>query len=137
MDAYLICKDTKKLIWLGKPIRSESEPDRVIFYSQNATLDNHDNPLLNRVLWRFLAEHAHRELRVVFSGEYDDDEYEHIRTSDIEAEDYVRDWPPLTDGLAERVRMNLPGGKVGRVGHPSESVSEGSALGSEQPELPK
>ena len=92
MDAYLTCSETKKLIWLGKPIRSEN--DRVVVYSQNEYRYNHQDPLLNKVLWRFLADHAHKDLRVVFSGEFVDDEYEHISTSDIEAEEYVRNWPP-------------------------------------------
>ena len=85
MDAYLICPETKKLIWLGKPIRAEDDEARVIFYSQNADLLNHEKKLLNKVLWKFLADHAHRDLRIVFSGEYNDDEYEHISTSDVEA----------------------------------------------------
>ena len=53
-----------------------------------------NDPLLNKVLWRFLAEHARKELRVAFSGEFNDDEYQHIGTSDIEGENYVKDWPP-------------------------------------------
>lgn len=93
MDAYLICVETKKLIWLGKPIRLTSNPGKVIYYSQNSSYNNHETPLLNKVLWKFLAEHAHKELRAVFSGEYNDDDYEHISTDDVEAEDYVRDWP--------------------------------------------
>ena len=92
MDAYLICPETKKSICLGKPIRSKDH--RVVYYSQRPGLRNHEIPLLNRVLWKFLAEHAHKELRVVFDGEFVDDGYEYISTSDIEAEDYVRNWPP-------------------------------------------
>jgi hypothetical protein len=92
MDAYLICPETKKSIWLGKPIRSED--DKVIYYNQNFRRQNHEDSLLNKVLWRFLAEHAHKELRIVFSGEYNEDEYDRISTSDFEAEEYVSDWPP-------------------------------------------
>jgi hypothetical protein len=92
MDAYLICPETKKLIWLGKAIRYE--PGIVSFYSQSVARHNHDDPLLNKVLWRFLAEHARKELRVAFSGEFNDDEYQHIGTHDVEGENYVKDWPP-------------------------------------------
>jgi hypothetical protein len=95
VDAYLICAETRKLIWLGKPIRPTSDPGRVIFYSQNASRENYEVPLLNKVLWKFLAEHAHKELGVVFSGEFVDDDYEHISTDDVEAEEYVKDWPQL------------------------------------------
>ncbi len=94
MDAYLICPDTRKAIWLGKPIRPLNDPQRVIYYSQSPSAENHETPLLCKVLWKFLAEHAHNELRVVFSGEFVDDEYEQIDTCDVEAEQYVKDWPP-------------------------------------------
>src|SRR5215472_15018290 len=90
MDAYLICPETKKYMWLGKPIRSDG--DFVDFYSQNPCRHNHDNPLLNKVLWKFLSEHARKELRIVFSGEFIEDEFEAIWTSDIEAENYLKDW---------------------------------------------
>lgn len=93
MDAYLVCPETKKILWLGKPIRPLGKTD-VIFYSQTAECNNHDRTLLNKVLWEFLAEHARKELKVLFSGEFVDDEYEHVSTWDIEAEEYVRDWPP-------------------------------------------
>jgi hypothetical protein len=99
VDAYLICVETKKLIWLGKPIRPKSDPGRVIYYSQNASRHNYEAPLLNKVLWKFLAEHAHQELRAVFSGEFVDDDYEHISTHDVEAEEYVKDLAPVDSGL--------------------------------------
>ncbi len=94
MDAYLICPETKKLIWLGKPIRDADDGARVVYYSQTASRHNYEDNLLNKVLWKFLADHAHRPLMIVFSGEYNDDEYDHIGTSDIEAEEYVMNWPP-------------------------------------------
>lgn len=93
MDAYLTCPETKKLVWLGKPIRPGANAD-VAYYSQRSDRGNHEDQLLNKVLWKFLAEHARKEIRVLFSGEFVDDEYEHMGTSDVEAEEYVRDWPP-------------------------------------------
>ena len=48
------------------------------------------------MLWKFLADHAHKEIRILFSGEFIDDDYEHISTSDVEAEEYVKNWPPET-----------------------------------------
>ena len=96
MDAYLICPETKKAIWLGKPIRTQvaETTDKILFYSQNPDIHNYERTLLNKVLWKFLADHAHKELRIVFSGEYADNEYEQIDTVDVEAEEYVRGWPP-------------------------------------------
>ena len=96
MDAYLICPETRKAIWLGKPIRTQRDAKafRVLYYNQGPGDRNHEMPLLKRVLWKFLAEHDHKELRIVFSGEFSDEEYERIPTSDVEAEAYVRNWPP-------------------------------------------
>ena len=96
MDAYLICPETKKAMWLGKAITTEVDENvfDVIYYTQGPRIPNHEKKLLNKVLWKFLSEHAHRELRVVFAGEYDDREYDLIDTVDVEAEEYVAGWPP-------------------------------------------
>jgi hypothetical protein len=66
----------------------------VVFYSQNSEVYNHEVSLLNKVLWRFLADHAHKELRIVFSGEFVEDDYDATSTHDVEAEEYVKGWPP-------------------------------------------
>ena len=92
MDAYPICSETKTLVWLGKQISSENSPNKVIL-SHNASRYNHEDLLLNKVLSRFLADNVLKELRVVFGGEVVSDEYERISTSDIEAKEYVRNWP--------------------------------------------
>ena len=100
MDAFLICPETKKSIWLGKAVRlhENDDLDQVEFYHQGPSggVFNYEDPLLNKVLWKFLAEHANKELRVVADGDYNDDEYERVPTSDIEAELYVEGWPKVT-----------------------------------------
>ncbi len=79
---------------LGKPIRAAHDKTQVVFYSFNPMKPNHERPLLNRVLWKFLAEHAHKELRIVFSGEYVEEDFDEIPALDVEAEEYVEVWPP-------------------------------------------
>jgi len=102
MDAYLICPETKKALWLGKPIRTmdESHVERVLYYHRGPLGGslNYNDQLLNMILWKFLAEHAHKDLRVVFSGEFDDDEYERIGSGDVESDEYLQGWPPRHSG---------------------------------------
>lgn len=97
MDAYLICPETKKEIWLGKPIRVEDNNGalRVAYFHRGSSDGpwNHEIDSINKLLWKFLAEHAHKELRVVFSGEYDDDEFDRVAGDEVELEEYVRGWP--------------------------------------------
>ena len=46
------------------------------------------------VLWKFLAEHAKKDLRVVFSGEFNEDEYLFVAYDELKAAEYLRGWPP-------------------------------------------
>jgi len=99
MDAYLISTDTRKSLWLGKAIRFKHEDgtDRVEYYHRGSAHGslNHETPILNKVLWKFLAEHAHKEVRIVFAGEFDEDEYELVGSGDVEVEiaEYLGSWP--------------------------------------------
>jgi len=54
---------------------------------------NHEISSANKVLWKFLAEHAQMELRIVFSGEFEENSYEQIGTNDADADEYLRGWP--------------------------------------------
>lgn len=97
MDAYLICPETKKEMWLGQPIRffDANGAEQVAYYHQGPSGGalNHEIEAVNKLLWRFLPEHAHKELRVVFSGEYEDEEFERVPGGELELEEYVRGWP--------------------------------------------
>jgi hypothetical protein len=97
MDAFLVCRETRKSLWLGKPIRTMNNDgtERVLYYHWAGAEDppNHEWPLLNKVLWKFPAYHAHLDMRVVFSGEFNEDEYERIGSDDFELEEYLGDWP--------------------------------------------
>ena len=103
MDAYLICPETRMSLWLGKPIRLEDADGtvRTRYYHcgyENGPL-NHENSFVNKVLWKFLADHAHRKLKIVFSGECDEEAYETILpVDDGEAREYIKGWPPHPDG---------------------------------------
>jgi len=97
MDAYLICPETHKSMWLGKAIRvRQSDGTETVNYFHQGAYDdppNYENEMLNKVLWKFLAEHTHKELRIVFSGEVDDESFDRVGTDDVEADNYLRDWP--------------------------------------------
>jgi hypothetical protein len=96
MDAYLTCFETKKAVWLGKPIRfQEAGVARVEYYNRLANEDNHANLVLNKILWKFLAEHAKMELKVLFSGDFDEEEYEEVATGfdDVKTDLYLEGWP--------------------------------------------
>lgn len=101
MDAYLICPETRKSLWLGKPIRHYDAEGKefVSHYNRRYTTHNHEDPILNKMLWKFLAEHAHKELRVVFDWEFKEHEYQRVEgPGDID--EYVENWPPeLTDPM--------------------------------------
>jgi hypothetical protein len=94
MDAYLICDATKKAMWLGKSIRSLAD-NRILFYHRGPAEGpyNHEDIELAKVLWKFLSENGRGGVRVVFSGEYDEDEYERVGSGDVETEEYLRGWP--------------------------------------------
>jgi hypothetical protein len=97
MDAYLICPETRKSLWLGKPIRSDEKDgtERTRYYHRSSSEGpwNHERELLNMVLWKFLSDHARKDLRVVFSGDFDEDVYEEIGSEDFEMRAYLQGWP--------------------------------------------
>jgi hypothetical protein len=99
MDAYLISTETRMSFWLGRAIRFENKDgsERIEYYHRGPERGalNHEVPVLNKVLWKFLAEHAHKDLRIVFAGEFDEDEYELVGSGDEEVEiaEYLGAWP--------------------------------------------
>ena len=107
MDAFLISNQTRKSLWLGKAIRFDNEDgtETVQYFHRGSwngpvshpvpILLNHENPILNKVLWKFLAEHARKDLHIVFAGEFDEDEYERVGSGDDEVEiaEYLGAWP--------------------------------------------
>jgi hypothetical protein len=96
MDAYLICDATRKAMWLGKPIRPTAKDPRILYYHRGGYDGpyNHEVQEDNRVLWKFLAENGRHGVRVVFSGEYDEDSYEQVGSDEVETAEYLRGWPP-------------------------------------------
>ena len=98
MDAYLLCPETKNAMWLGKPIREETDNnnERVLYYHRgpyNGPL-NHQNEELNMILWKFLAEHTKKDMRIMFDHEFNEGEYRYIGSDEVETAEYLRGWPP-------------------------------------------
>src|SRR5262245_48209723 len=99
---YLICEDCKVYLWLGKAI---SNADRVQYFhiggSQRFT--NIDRPIMNKVLWKMLADHTSHTLRVKVAYEFAVEVgtgYSEIGgegPGDTPFDTYVSGWPPLDD----------------------------------------
>jgi hypothetical protein len=88
------------MLWLGKAVCADHE--RCISFFHMGTAEEPPNsarPLLNRVLWKLLAEHARHTLRVVTDQ---DPEYKRLEDyieiggdedRDRNFETYVEGWP--------------------------------------------
>lgn len=97
--AWLACTDCKVMLWLGKAVRHDTE-DRISFFHLGTSEDppNSKRPVLNRVLWKMLADHACHAFRVVTEQ---DPEYERLEEyveiggdadRDIGFEAYLKGW---------------------------------------------
>ena len=70
-SAYLACVDCKVMFWLGKAIFNPNET--INYFLGVKEGHNWQDPELNRVLWKMLADHASHPLRVLveWTPEYD------------------------------------------------------------------
>ncbi len=95
--ADLVCRQCKVSLWLGK--RVEPEAGGVYFHRVSAGKANSTDTLLNRVLWKFLADHAGHPMEVVDERQPDYDaiaDFDEIGSDEIGGttfEAYVKDWP--------------------------------------------
>jgi hypothetical protein len=98
--AYLICKDAKEMIFVGKAV-FDSDGRTVNRYHQGSAEEppNSQRETLNRVLWRFLARNAGKQLEILMDEDLDYlaelGEYREIggdSEKDIPVEEYLRDW---------------------------------------------
>jgi hypothetical protein len=94
-SAWLVCDTHKVSLGLGKPVRN---PDHSVNYFY-AGSQNSANSDLTKSLWKFLANHADHQFRIVSS--YDDD-FEAIAgyrligsdsIEDIDFPEYLRGFP--------------------------------------------
>jgi hypothetical protein len=98
--ANMVCFDCRQRLWLGKSVYKPGSQGVAYFHLGPAdTPANSKQEKLTRALWRFLAEHASHQIRVVVEGVDDDDvddEYAQIggdRAMDISFDEYLKDFP--------------------------------------------
>ena len=100
--AFLACLDCHVLFPLGNAI---FHPDGRVNYFHNGPVDaplNWQNPELNQVLWKMLADHAGHHLKVLVSGDSELDQSTFLQIGDaagqnaISREDYLKDWEGVT-----------------------------------------
>lgn len=96
--AWFACTTCKVHLWLGKAVYNEDKSIHYFHIGAAESPRNSEQPTLNRVLWKMLADHAGHPLRVITpqDAEYQElDAYREIggdQYGDIEVEDYLRDW---------------------------------------------
>jgi hypothetical protein len=96
---YIVSPGSKQMIWLGKAIcgtdREGNEAVARFHIGDAGEPANYERDQLNRVLWRFLAENAGKELRVVVEGDGSSlDGFSEIGgelATDISFEEYLKD----------------------------------------------
>jgi len=97
--AYFVCADCHVKLWLGKAI-FEHDPEQPSCFQIRDPNDgeplNSENRILNKVLWKMLADHAGHALRVLVEGGpqyHTADDYAEIggdEIKDIPFEDYLK-----------------------------------------------
>lgn len=94
--AFLTCPESGLMIWLGKAVFREGAKEVEFFQIQRESDPrNTERELLTRAVWKFLADHVGKELRVKFDWEMDSaDEFGSYREigEDIPFEDYLSGW---------------------------------------------
>ena len=100
--AVLVCSDCKVQLWLGKAIFEDGPEQPSRFQIGGSTGDgeslNSENRILNKVLWKMLADHAGHSIRVLVEGKADyGTHYEYVEIGgdtkrDISFEEYLNDW---------------------------------------------
>lgn len=95
--AYLTCAECSVALWLGKAICKGGKVER-FHIGQEGDPVNSLNSTLNRVMWKFLADHAGHAIRVIVEGDagFDDiGDYKEIggdEVTSISIDDYLRGW---------------------------------------------
>lgn len=95
--AYLTCVECGVALWLGKAIYKGNRVDR-FHMGQESDPANSLNNKLNRVIWKFLADHAGHAIRVIVEGDADFDsigDYQEIGGDEIVSisiDDYLSGW---------------------------------------------
>ena len=98
--AKLVCRQCQVQLWLGKAIfRTDSDqPTCFQIGDPNVHRLNSENPVLNKVLWKMLADHARHPLQVLVEGDPDHDATDGFveiggdEFKDIPFEQYLQGW---------------------------------------------
>ncbi|MDA0207419.1 MAG: hypothetical protein O2795_19025 [Acidobacteria bacterium] len=103
--AYLACPQTRDYLFLGKALRTVDQTDaKEIFgfwMGSREDFKNFENPVLNRALWRFIADHAGKKMVVLT-----DDPLEPFQV--VEEYTDVTD-PAGLESYADRIRVSPDG----------------------------
>jgi hypothetical protein len=62
--AWLVCEDTKEMLWLGKVVTNEQLGETYLHIGGRTDPPNSRNALLSRAVMKFLAEHIGKTLCV-------------------------------------------------------------------------
>ena|SRR5712691_5589036 len=94
---YFLCEDCKVVFFLGKAVFLDDLTAVKLFHRGSASdPPNWSREILNRVLWKMLADHVGHRLKVVLERDLPDtDSYRKIGgddlDKDIDIEAYIRD----------------------------------------------
>ena len=113
--AYLICPECRRILCLGKaiwaiPNHQRASPTHFHIGDSNQPPNWHRREL-NQTVWKFLADHAGREIRVIMSKDLDEledlEKYAEIggdTLSDLSVAEYLAEWPGMKAGRVEKNR---------------------------------
>lgn len=68
---YFVCHDCRQTFWLGKALHRDHHP--FAFHIGNEEPKHWHRPELNKVLWKFLADHTSHRIAVLMEHEMTDD----------------------------------------------------------------
>jgi uncharacterized protein involved in tellurium resistance len=99
--AKFVCTQCKVQLWLGKAI-FQTDSDQPTRFQIGDTRDTHplnsENPVLNKVLWKMLADHARHPIHIFVEGDPDYDSTAGFvkiggdESKDITFEQYLEGW---------------------------------------------
>jgi hypothetical protein len=96
--AWLVCEETKQLIWLGKICSDSSDGTPYFHIGDPTNVQNSQNPALMKAIMKFLAVNIGKTLKVWPEETFDskvDDEFVEIGgdgDNSIPLNDYTRDF---------------------------------------------
>ena len=91
--AYFNCHDCRQSVWLGKTLHSDSGP--FAFQRGQSPPKHWNSPQLNKVVWKFLADHTGHHIDVRLESDMTDEMYSYQSIGgdspgDITEEEYLK-----------------------------------------------